>query len=173
MQHSDPGRRASAGKFYERLLKEVGGHRLTIGGAGAHIGEWAEVLADRVTRKPPGRGFIEAHAYERALSFRGALRGRRHAAAGDACANNVSSIEIEACRQHDGGNVLVETLGHLEGEIVLMGREPRRLDGDDKLARAAILLAVSDEEIFERQGTRLVSLAQNHAAAKSDQGWRQ
>src|SRR3984885_10060159 len=57
---------------------------------------------------------------------------------------------------------------HLESAIVLMGREPRRLDGNDKLARAAILLAVSDEEVFERHGTHLVSLAQNNPPAKSD-----
>src|ERR1700679_2156041 len=134
MQHSDPGRRASAGKFYERLLKEVGGQRPTIGRAGAHIGEWAEVLADGVTRKPPGRGFIEARAYERALSFRGALRGRRHTAAGNARAHDAPPLEVDTCSEHDGRNVLVEAFGHLESAVVLTCGEPRRLDRKDALA---------------------------------------
>ena len=41
---------------------------------------------------------------------------------------NMPSIEIDARRKHDGGNVLVEALGHFEGAVALMGGEQRRLD---------------------------------------------
>src|ERR1700677_3783663 len=172
MQHPDPGRRPSAGKFYERLFQKIGGDCHAIGRGGAHIGEWGEVLANRLARKAPARGFIEARAYERALSFRGALRGRRHTAAGNARSHDAPPLEVDTCSEHDGRNVLVEAFGHLESAVVLTRGEPRRLYSKDELAGTAILFAVSDEEVLERQRARLVFLAQYNSAAECDQSRR-
>ena len=47
MEHSDPGRRACAGDFDERLFEKVGGDRHAIGRACACVGERGEILRER------------------------------------------------------------------------------------------------------------------------------
>ena len=51
-------------------------------------------------------------------------------------ADDAPPIEVDAHGEHDGGNVLVEALGHLEGAVVLIGSEPRRLDRQRRTRRA-------------------------------------
>src|ERR1700722_3964186 len=173
MQHSDPGRRANAGNFRERLFQEVGGDRHPISRGGARVAERSEVLADRFTREKPGRWFIETHADKRALGLRGASRRRRHATAGDARTHDAPSLKVDPYGEHNGRNVLVEAFGHFKSAIVLTWRKPRSLDREDELARLAVLLAVGDEEVFQREDTGTGALAQDNPAPKRDQSRRQ
>ena len=54
-------------------------------------------------------------AGERRLGLSAALGRRRHAAEGDARGSDPPAVKREAEGAHDGGNVLVEALGDLEG----------------------------------------------------------
>src|SRR5258708_40114008 len=119
MEHSNPGRRARAGDFHERLLKQVCGYRLTVGGGRAHVGERAKVLVDRLARTAPRLGQVEASARKRALSFLSALWRRRHAAACKARTDDAPSLKVDTYGEHNGRDILVEAFGHLESAVVL------------------------------------------------------
>ena len=60
-----------------------------------------------------------------------------------------SSAQLE--RRHHGRDVLVEALGDLVGAVARAGRGPGHGDALDELAGPAVLLAVGDEEVLERQ----------------------
>ena len=105
-------------------------------------------------RRRPRAAVVEPRADQRAFRVRGAFRRRRHAAVGDARAGDPPPVEREAEGAHHGGNVLVDPLGDLEGAIGLVGGKARRDDGADVFALAAILFAVGDEEVLERQDAR-------------------
>ena len=103
----------------------------------------------------------------------GAFWRAGHAAEGDA---DVGHPPLAVQRQPegaaDGGDVLVEALGDLVGTEL----HPRRRLGQDhrlhEFALAAVLLAVFDEEILQRQFARLVAAPQPQGGAAGDQGRR-
>ena len=58
------------------------------------------------------------------------------------------------------GDVLVEALGDLVARKIWLGRSFGTVTAGDELARLAVLLAVVDEELLERQRSRVLALAQ-------------
>ena len=73
-----------------------------------------------------------------------------------------SKRELE--RAHDGGNVGIEPLRYLVAAEAIVGTELRYAHGAHELAGLAVLLAVGDEEIFERQGAGLRRALQRQRA---------
>src|SRR5918993_630465 len=97
----------------------------------------------------------------------------RHAAEGDPRLGNAAAVEGEAERPHGGRDILVEALRDLVGSKDLIFPQFRNRDLADELARQAILPAIGDEEVFERQGSSGLAPAQLQLGAQGDEGGRE
>ena len=83
----------------------------------------------------------------------------RHAAEGDARLGDDAVLDAEREGAADAGNVAVEPLGELDDADQHVGRRAGNADALDELAGRAVLLAVAEEEILERDGAALASRA--------------
>ena len=82
--------------------------------AGTEVGQWREVLLERLASTLNGFG-IERRADQRTLAGHCAFRNGRHAAEGDAGIVDQAVFELQVEGRTDGRDVIVETLGDLVG----------------------------------------------------------
>src|SRR5690606_10785160 len=98
-----------------------------------------------------------------------AFRGRRHAAEGDARAGDRAVLDGEVETGSDRGDVLVPAFGYLVGRVEASGLRARHGDRLDEFAGCAVLLAVGDEELLERDLAPRLALAERDAGPEGDQ----
>src|SRR5215475_4163641 len=152
----------------EEFEQEILRRQRAIAPARPHIGDGGVVapqgglaLANRLEGPGP--------ADHRRLAFPGAFGDSRHAAEADADVGDPALRELQVEGAEAGGDVLVEALGDL-----VAGEAPRRIgagqtDALDELAGPAVLLAVIEEEILQRDLAPLAAPAQHQAGTESDQ----
>src|SRR5690242_3920220 len=168
LEDAGPAEGMAFAGLVEEFEQEILGRQRAIAPARPHVGDGGVVapeggltLADRL--EGPGA------ADERRLAFPGALGDSRHAAEADADIGDAAAVELQVEGAEAGGDVLVEALGDL-----VAGEAPRRIgagqaDALDELAGPAILLAVVEEEILQRDLAPLAAPAQHQAGAERDQ----
>ena len=111
---------------------------------------------------------------ERGLGRYRPLRDRRHAAEGDARLDDTPVDDVELEGAHHGRDVLVEALRHLvAAEMLVRPRASRHGDADDELAGPAVLPAIVEEEVLERQGSPVPAMPQIELGPERDQRRRQ
>ena len=140
-----------AGDLGERLDHDIARHTEPILRAGAQ--------SVSGVKSSPTRSAAAARCRHRraprqpaALDRGGAFRRRGHAAKGDARRGNAATVDTDPERSEHGGDVLVEPFADLEGlEIAWPAAASGRSARADEFARRAILFAVADEEVLERQ----------------------
>src|SRR6185369_10836606 len=108
-------------------------------------------------------------ADEGLLALPGALGNLRHAAITDADIGDLPLREPQIEGAEAGGDVLVEALGDLVTGEAPGWIAPRQADELDELARAAILLAVTEEEILQCELAPLAPMAEHQPGAQRDQ----
>ena len=121
---------------------------------------------------PPQSAIIERQPCELRFSGAGALGSGSHASESNPRGGNPPIPERELEGRHHGRNVLVEAFRYLVAAESLVRLEPRYRDAQEHLARAAILLAIGDEEILKRQPANGRSLDLFDGGAERNQGRR-
>jgi hypothetical protein len=110
--------------------------------------------------------------HERCLAARRPGRNAGHAAKGDPRRHHDITIEAEREGAADARNVAVEPFGKLPDADQHIRRRAGDADALDELAGRAILSAVGDEEILERERPPLRTAPQNELGPERDQGRR-
>ena len=127
-----------------------------VAGRGAHVGDRLEVLRRAPPSPPRPLASFQGCADDRRLGVRARASGvaAMPPKASRAAATR-SAVEPQSERRHHRRDVLVEPLADLVGAVARARRRLRHDDPLDELARPAVLLAVGDEEVLERQAAAL------------------
>src|SRR6202790_2994907 len=149
-----------AGDLGKRLDHDIPCHAEAVVRAGAHSGERREIITDPFGREPPCADIVQRRANQLTFDRRCAFRRPGHAAEGDARRGNAVAVDTDPERTEHGGDIFVEPFADLEGPEERGGRKPRHDQTPDEFAGLAILLAVADEELLERQRANPTALAQ-------------
>ena len=140
-----------------------------VAGARTVIVDGREVLGEDLGRGRPGRGVSQPETGDGALGAAGALRGRGHAAVGDArLATRPRTIrKRNAPRRAEMS--WSKALRDLVAAEVFALAEPGHPDAGEDLARRAVLAAVVEEEVLKGQPSTGVAVTQLDGGAERDQ----
>src|SRR3984885_11766626 len=161
--------RAHTRDFGERLDDEVTGDAATIGGAGAQIGKRLEIVTDRIGGRLPAARIRKQEAAQFFFDRFGALWRSSHAAERDTRRADTVAIDSHPKSRQHRGNVLVGTLGDLISAEMRPRGKLRHTQTTHVFARPAILLAVVDKEILQRQLAHIVATAQFQGGVERDE----
>src|ERR1700731_3746702 len=161
----DACHRRYAGDLRQRLDHEIAGDTEAVFRAGAHVSQRREIVADPHCCTAPGANIMQRRADELTFDRRRTFRRPGHAAEGNARRGDPATVETDPERTEHGGDILVEPLADLEGPEESGGRKFWDDQAPHEFASLAILFAVADEELLERQRAYPLALAQLDAAA--------
>src|SRR5689334_20592705 len=157
------------GYFSERLDHEVLGHAKPVLRTRAHIGQRREIASDLVGGAAPRTGILNRRADKLTLDRHGALRRCGHASIGDARRGDAAILDADPKSAEHARDVLVEPFADLERLEKGCRRQFWNDETADEFARLAILLAISQKELFERQRADPLALSQFDAAAECNE----
>src|SRR3990167_6851141 len=136
--------------------------------AGAEVTERSEILG-QCSAGAFDHARIPGRALQSSFTGSGAFRDSGHATEGDACALHHAIFDHQVKGGADGGDVVVQTFGHLVGAERLIGLMARHDDLLDKFGFLAGSHLVIEEVIFKGGGAAAVALAQDDLRAEGDQ----